>query len=74
MSCETCSYSPCACSYIKSLLPGGEHHQLHDVALMMLEQPRPHRGVTETSCPCPACWSSRAATWSSRDLSKGQSE
>ena len=62
-TCIKCRYAPCACEYIGSLMPGGVNESLAPVALAARSQPRPHRGLAETSCPCPSCWSARAATW-----------
>lgn len=63
MMCESCSLAPCACSYIASLAPGGSFEALAPVAIQMMGASRPHRGRSETSCPCPECWSLRARTW-----------
>lgn len=63
VTCFRCGYWPCACTYIAGLAPGGPYASLAPVALDMMAHPRPHRGPGETSCPCPSCWSARAATW-----------
>lgn len=56
--CTTCELSPCACKYMDQLLQT-EHESLLEVADAMADEPQPHRGA----CPCPVCWSARAATW-----------
>lgn len=61
--CGACSLAPCACSYIAALAPGGRMSHLAPVALEAMSQPQPHRGPTDVSCPCPQCYSLRAATW-----------
>lgn len=63
--CASCGLSPCACSYIKTLLPGGRNAWLADTVKQMARQPQPHRGG-EGSCPCPACYSQRLASWGER--------
>lgn len=62
-TCINCGYSPCACNYIAGLGPAGPYSKLAPAAALMMGQPQPHRGPLDTSCPCPECWSLRAATW-----------
>lgn len=57
--CPDCSMAPCACRYLRSLQPGGDNADLSPVVMQMMGEPQPHRGA----CPCPECWSARAATW-----------
>lgn len=54
-----CRLEPCACAYIGSLRPGGPNARLREVALAQKSAPGPHW----PACPCPRCWSARAATW-----------
>jgi len=69
MMCEQCGIEPCACEYIKSLMPGGRNERLAEVAKAMVREPLPHRGG-EGSCPCPLCWAERARrmeAWAERE-------
>ena len=60
MTCPTCNMNPGACMYIEALM-SPENGALLDIADSMADVPQPHRDA----CPCPECWSSRAATWGS---------
>lgn len=64
--CQTCNYSPCACSYIAELMPGGAHDSLADLAQRLSWAPSPHR----PACPCPGCYSARLTTWTAGDEDK----
>jgi hypothetical protein len=71
--CAVCGLDPCACGYIAKLQPGGDLEELSVAAALNVGQPHPHRDAVERgdharsltglSCPCPECWSLRAASW-----------
>lgn len=54
-----CRMTPCACAYVLTLRPDGTNAALRDTALAMRRIAGGHR----PGCPCPRCWSARAATW-----------
>jgi hypothetical protein len=61
--CMVCFLTPCACSFIAKLEPGGRLHWLYDVAAAEVGRPLPHRG----GCPCPRCYSRCLGSWTQEE-------
>lgn len=59
MKCDECNFARCACSYLKDLMTGKLGETTRGVALEQMGLDQPHRA----GCPCPECWSLRAARW-----------
>lgn len=59
MKCDECNFARCACSYIKELMEGKHGDKTWAVAREQMTLAQPHR----SGCPCPECWSLRAARW-----------
>lgn len=57
--CDRCQLAPCAYRYIGQLMAGSHGPVTREVALAQSKLAQLHRAA----CPCPACWSVRAASF-----------
>ena len=67
VTCLRCRCSPCSCDWIAKLETTPSLAEARDVAVVMFSVPLPKRAGETTyhfnACPCPKCWSLRAASW-----------
>lgn len=66
--CIKCRCAPCACQWLKKLVADPGKAELLRTARLMVKSPLPAVDGETTyhfpACPCPKCWSLRAASWS----------
>ena len=66
--CIKCRCGPCACRWLKKLVSDPDKAELLRIARLMVKSPLPVVAGEQTyhfpACPCPKCWSLRAASWS----------
>lgn len=68
VTCLRCRCAPCACEWIAKLETTPSLREARDVAVVMFSVPLPRVAGEQTyhfpACPCPKCYSLRAASWS----------